>query len=106
MSEEGVAKYYIVIGRWPEPETRPYLHLVGKPIRFDPESDINELSERLRHMYKSVLDPSLFEKRSEARAFASFLEKKGFEDVEVCAVVPLQKFVREPKLIVDEKENQ
>ena len=100
MAEEGVAKYYVVIGRWPEPEIQPYLHVVGKPIRSN-ESDTTEFAQRVRNMYKSVVDPSLFENRREARAFASFLEKKGFEDVEVCAVVPLRKFVREPKLVVE-----
>ncbi len=88
-------KYYILIGSGPRPRTR--LHLVGKPSLPDIESRL-KLADRLRNLYPNVLGPSLFEKRNEARAFASYRESLGFENVVVCAVVPLRKFVREPNL--------
>lgn len=103
----GVAKYYIVIGRHPEPksgEKRSDLHIVGKPIPVEnfPEPVFLEF---LDHQYASILGRgSLFEKRRDARWWASYLEKKGYLDVEVHAVVPLEKFVGEPRLLADEPE--
>ena len=102
----GVAKYYIVIGRHPEPKSgkkRSDLHIVGKPI---PVEDFPGpvFLEFLDHQYASILERSLFEERSEARWVASCLEKKGYLDVEVYVVVPLKKFVGEPRLLADEPE--
>ena len=106
--EAGVAKYYIVIGRHPEPKPgkeRSELHIVGKPVPVgDHEEDMKELSKRIDHIYASILEGSLFKERSEARGMASFLEKRGYLDVEVYAVVPLKKFVGEPRLLADEPE--
>lgn len=102
----GVAKYYIVIGRHPEPksgEKKSDLHIVGKPIPVEDFPD-KEFSGRIKHLYTSILEGSLFEKRSEARWLASYLEKKGYLDVEVYAVVPLKKFIGEPRLLADEPE--
>jgi len=106
----GVAKYYIVIGRHPKPKPksrnkRTDLRVVGKPVRLgNYVEDMQEFSEFRSHKYKSILDGSLFEERSEARWVASYLEKKGYLDVEVYAVVPLKKFVGEPRLLADEPE--
>jgi len=91
----GVAKYYIVIGRHPKPKLS---------IALNFEDSDQELSERVKHEYTSILDSSLFEKRSDARSFASYFEEQGYLDVEVCAVVPLKKFVREPRLVVEDSE--
>jgi len=104
----GVAKYYIVIGRHPEPKSekeRSELHIVEKPLHFgDYKEDLKAFSRWIDHKYVSILERSLFEDRSEARDMASFLEKKGYVDVEVYAVVPLKKFVGEPRLLADEPE--
>ena len=103
----GVAKYYIVIGRHPKPKSRKQrddLHVVGKPIALNFEDSDQELSERVMHEYVSILSSSLFEQRSDARFFASYLEEQGYIDVAVCAVVPLNKFVREPRLVVEDSE--
>ena len=98
MARNGADQYYIVIGRHPMPEATPDLHLVGKP-RLPAIDSFVEIADRAKNLYLSVLEPSLFEKRHEARGVASFLVNRGFLDVEVCAVVPLRKFVREPKLV-------
>ena len=82
-----MAKYYIVIGRHPKPKLS---------IALNFEDSDQELSERVKHEYVSILGSSLFEQRSDARFFASYLEEQGYIDVAVCAVVPLKKFVREP----------
>jgi len=106
----GVAKYYIVIGRHPKPKPRSRkkgadLRVVGKSIPVkDFEILDKEFAEHLKHEYKSILEGSLCENRSDARSLASYFEKKGYVDVEVCAVVPLKRFVREPRLLADEPE--
>ena len=107
LRKRGVAKYYIVIGRHPKPKSRKQrddLHVVGKLIALNCEDSDQELSERIKHEYTSILGSSLCEKRSEARSLASYLEGQGYIDVEVCAVVPLKKFVREPRLVVEDSE--
>ena len=105
----GVAKYYIVIGRHPKPKPkkpRSSLRVAGNPIGFeeDYEGDQKEFSAHHKHKYTSILDQSLCEKRSDARAIASYFERKGYPGVEICAVVPLKKFVREPRLVVEKPE--
>ena len=102
----GLAKYYIVIGRHPKPKpqkARSSLHEAGKFIQ-DYGDDQKEFSAHLKHTYTSILEQSLCEKRHDARAIASYFEGKGYQDVEVCAVVPLKKFVGEPRLVEEELE--